>query len=112
MRAGLERHVQRGAAGGGAGTRERLGLGVGAPTRLRPAAPDDDTVLDDHSADRGIGPGTPEPTPAKRKGEPHEAAVVRAVSWFGDVQRVQLPATLRRPDTGYTKVCNPTERQC
>jgi hypothetical protein len=112
MRAGFERHVQRGAAGRVAGTRERLSLGVGAPTRLRPAAPDDDTVLDDHRTDRGIGPGTPEPTPAKRKREPHEATVVRVVSWFGDVQRVQLPATLRRPDTGYTKVRNPTERQC
>ena len=42
MRAGFERHVQRGAAGRVAGTRERLGLGVGAPARLRPAAPDDE----------------------------------------------------------------------
>src|SRR4051794_10963151 len=107
MRAGLERHVQRGAAGRVAGTRKRLGLGVGAATRLRPTAPDDDTVLDDHRADRGIGPGTPEPTPAKRKCEAHEAAVVRVVGWFGDAQRVQFPATLRRPDTGYTKCATP-----
>ena len=69
MRAGLERYIKRGATRRIAGTGERLGLGMGPPARLRPAAANDDSVLDEHRADCGIGPGAPEPVPAERKGE-------------------------------------------
>src|SRR5437764_13246126 len=48
---------------------------MGAPARLRPAAADNDAVLDDNSADGGIGPGAALPAPAKRQCQRHEALV-------------------------------------
>ena len=52
MRARLQRHIQRRAARGLAGPPDRLDFGMRPPTRLGPAAADDDAVFDDHRADR------------------------------------------------------------
>ena len=48
------------------GAPQRLDLGMRPATRLGPAATDDDAILDDHGADRRIGPGAPEPAAAER----------------------------------------------
>ena len=69
MRARLERDVERRAARRLAGAAQRLDFGMRPPAGLRPAAADDDAVLDDHRADRGIGPGAAEPAPAKRQAQ-------------------------------------------
>src|SRR5882724_8771918 len=71
----LQRHVERGATGGLAGMRKRHDFGVRPAACLRPAAPDDDTVLDHHRADGGIGPGAALPAPAERQCQLHEALV-------------------------------------
>src|SRR5579883_137405 len=71
MRAGLERHVERGAARRLAGPRQRLHLSVGTAACLRPAAADDDAVLDQHRADGRIGPGVPQTTPPECKRKLH-----------------------------------------
>ena len=63
MRARLQRHIERGAARGFAGLLQRLGLGVGTATRLRPAAADDDTIFHHDRTDGGIGPGAALPAP-------------------------------------------------
>ena len=78
MRARLQRNVERRAARRRAGPAQRLDLGMGPAPGLGPAAADDDAVLDDHGADRGIGPCTAEPAPAEGKRERHEAPIVRA----------------------------------
>ena len=75
MRARLQRHIERGAARGLAGARQRLRLGVGPAAGLRPAAADNDAVLDHDRADGGIGPGAALPAPAERQRELHEALV-------------------------------------
>src|SRR4051812_29689723 len=67
VRAGFERHIERRALGRLAGALQRLGLGMGAAARLRPAAADDDAVLDDDRADGRIGPGTAKPAAAERQ---------------------------------------------
>src|ERR1700687_2711048 len=67
MRAGLQRHVERGAARGLAGALERLGLRAEAPAGLRPYATYDVAVLDNDSADGGIRPGPPLPAPTPRQ---------------------------------------------
>ena len=67
MRARLQRHIERGAARGLAGARQRLGLGMGPAAGLGPAAADDDAVLDHDRADGGIGPGAALPAPAERQ---------------------------------------------
>ena len=79
MRARLERHVHRGALRRLLGAAQRLDLGMRAAAGLRPAAADDDAILDDHRADRRIGPGVAEPAPAERERQRHEARVVRGV---------------------------------
>src|SRR6202790_3551150 len=71
----LKRHVERGAAGGLAGMRKRHRFGMRPSAGLRPAAPDNDAVLDHHGADGGIGPGAALPAPAKRQRQLHEALV-------------------------------------
>ena len=80
VRAGLERHVEGGAAGRAAGAPERLGLGMRTAAGLRPAASDDHRAIGlpphHHGADGGVGPGAPEPAPAERQGQLHEAKVV------------------------------------
>ena len=76
VRAGLQRDVQRGAARRRAGAPQCLDLGMGPATSLRPAAADNDAVLDDHRADGGVRPGPPQPAPAERKRQRHEAHVV------------------------------------
>ncbi len=75
MRARLQRHIERGAPRGLAGALQRFGLGMGTAACLRPAAADDDSVLDHDRADGGIGPGTPQPAPAERQRKLHEALV-------------------------------------
>ena len=77
---GSKRHVEGGAAGRGAGARQRLRLRMGAAAGLRPAAPDDHRTIalraHHHGADRGVGPGAPEPAAAEPQGERHEMKVV------------------------------------
>src|ERR1043166_926866 len=80
MRAWLERDVHRRALGGLLGALERLDLGMGAAAVLRPAARKDDAVLDDHGADRRIGPGVAEATPAEIERQRHVARVVSGSS--------------------------------
>ncbi len=79
MRARLERHVERCALRGLAGALQRLGLGVRPPARLGPAATDDDAVLDDHRADRRIGPGPAEPAAAECQRKLHETPIVPGI---------------------------------
>ncbi len=83
MRAWLERHVERRALGVLAGALERLGLGMRPAAGLRPAAADDDAVLDHHGADRGIGPGPAEPAAAERQRKLHEAVIERRIGGRG-----------------------------
>ena len=76
MRARLERDVKRRAARRLAGAAQRLDLRMRPPAGLRPAAADNDAVLDDHRADRRIGPGAAEPAPAERERQRHEAGIL------------------------------------
>src|SRR6185503_9423282 len=65
---------------------ERLGFGMRPSARLRPAAAEDDAVLDDDGADRGIGPGAAEPTPAESERQLHEPLIQRRIAlccWRG-----------------------------
>src|SRR6202012_3911775 len=62
MRAWLKRDVERRPLGILPGPLQRFGLGMGTPAGLRPAAAEDDAVLDDNGADRRIGSGTVEAT--------------------------------------------------
>ena len=80
MRAGLERDVERRAACRRAGAAQRLDFGVRPAARLGPAAADNVAVLDDHGADRRIGPGAAEPAPSEAKRKRHEAPVRRCRS--------------------------------
>src|SRR5665647_687559 len=75
MRARLQRHIERGAPGGLAGAAERLRLGMGTAACLRPAAAQNDAVLDHDGADGGIGPSAAQPAPAERQRQRHEALV-------------------------------------
>ncbi len=75
MRARLQRHIERGAAGGFAGAAQRLRLGVGAAAGLGPATADNDAVPDHDRADGGIGPGAALPAPSERQRKRHEALV-------------------------------------
>src|SRR3569833_100785 len=45
------------------------------PARLRPAAADDDAILDHHRADRRIGPGPAQPASAQRQRKLHKTAI-------------------------------------
>ena len=82
MRTGLQRHIERGAARGFTGTSQRLGLGMRPSAGLRPATADDDAILDDDGTDGRVRPGAPQPTPAERQRELHEA-LVRRFGLFG-----------------------------
>ena len=93
MRAWLQRHIKRGAARGLAGALERLRLGMGTAARLRPAAPDDDAVLDHDRADGGIGPGAALPAPPERQRKLHEALV-------GGFRRPRIFARTGLPECG------------
>ena len=73
--AGFERDIRAGAPCGGAGAAQRLGLGVGAPARLRPAAPHDSAVARQHAADGGVRPDAAEAARGKRQRRVHPAAV-------------------------------------
>src|SRR6202051_2441342 len=48
---------------------------MGTAARLRPAAPEDDTVLDHDGADGGIGPGASQPPLSGRQRKLHGAPV-------------------------------------
>jgi hypothetical protein len=76
MGAGLERDVRRGPAHGVARAPEGLGLGMGAPARLGPAAPDHPALAHEHAAHGGIGPGAAEAARGQRQRGPHVAEVV------------------------------------
>ncbi len=73
MRAGFERDVERRTARGLACPAQRLDLGMRPAAGLGPAAADNHAILDDHRADRRIGPGAAKPAPAERKRQRHEA---------------------------------------
>ena len=101
VRARLERHVERRPARGGAGAARaprsrRAAVRPAASSRARrsPAHP---IVSHDHRTDRRIGPGAPEPAPAERQRERHEAGVIRAPRWFDVAHRVQLQLISARP---------------
>ena len=78
MRARLERHVERGAAGRLAGAarapRSRHAAGRRACVQPRPTMT---PLFDDHRADGRIGPGAPEPAPAQGERQRHEADILR-----------------------------------
>jgi hypothetical protein len=76
VRAGFERHIERGAARHRAGAPQRLDLGMRSASGLGPAAADDFAVLDDHRADRGIRPSPAKPASAQHKRQRHKSAVV------------------------------------
>ncbi len=77
MRTGLERHIKRGAARRRSGLCERDRLRMRTATRLGPAAPDNDAVLDDDRADSRVRPGASEAAPAERQRQVHKAAIRR-----------------------------------
>src|SRR5579864_6565579 len=76
MRARLERDIERRAARRIAGATQRLYFGMWAPARLRPTAPDDGAVFDDHGAYCRVRPGAAERAPAQRQGQVHETEVI------------------------------------
>src|SRR3954469_14691176 len=75
MRARLQRHIQRRAAGGLAGARKRLRLGVGPAACLGPSTADNNAIADHDRADRWIGPGAALPASAERQCQLHEALI-------------------------------------
>src|ERR1700761_4342319 len=75
MRAWLQGHIKRGAAGGLPGAPQRLGLGMGPAAGLGPAAADDHAVLDQHRAYGGVGPGPALPATSQRQRQLHESQV-------------------------------------
>ena len=93
MRARLQRHIERGAARGLAGARQRLRLGMRPAAGLGPAAADNDAVLDHDRADGGIGPGAALPAPAERQRQLHEALV-------GGLRRPWISARTDLPECG------------
>src|SRR5262249_53472190 len=65
-----------------AGAAQGLGLSMGTPARLRPAAADNDglaVMAHHHGAHSRIRPGIAEAAPAQREGERHEALVEKGV---------------------------------
>src|SRR6185312_8368668 len=85
-----QRDVHRGAVRGALGALERLDLGMGPAAILRPAAADDDAVLDDDGADRRVRRGAAEATAAEIEREAHEAEVVSVCSRLGRHSRTVL----------------------
>ena len=77
VRAGLERHIDRGAAGAGTGAPDRLGLGVRTAAGLGPAARDDlaRRLVGDRGPDRRIGRGGSEPALGHAQRDPHHVGV-------------------------------------
>src|SRR5208282_1827905 len=91
MRAGLECDVKRRPACRGAGTAQCLDLGMRAPAWLGPATADDDAVLDDDRADRGIGPSAAEPAPAEGERERHEPPIFHRRVHFSAISAASSP---------------------
>src|SRR4051812_10731601 len=79
MRAGLQRHVERGAASGRAGAPQCSGRGMRPSPRLRPPPSDNDRSAPPpapyNRPDRGIGPGAAEAAATKRERQLHEAMI-------------------------------------
>src|SRR6516165_6436307 len=75
MRARLQRHIDRGAARGLAGLRQRHRLGMWTAAGLRPSSPDDDAVFHDDRSDGRVRPGPPQTAPTEGERELHEAPV-------------------------------------
>src|ERR1700730_7862678 len=75
MRARLKNRSERGHARGLTGSLQSLRLGAGTAARLRPAAANNDTVLDHDRADGGIGPGAALPAPSERQRQRHKALI-------------------------------------
>ena len=75
MGARFERDIGCGALRGLARLAQGLGLCVRTATRLSPATADDPAVLDDQTADGGIGRDPAEPSGGKRQCGLHEAAI-------------------------------------
>ena len=97
MRAGLQRDVQRRAAGGLTGTAQRFDLGMRTAAILGPAPADDHAILDQHRADRGVGRGAPLAAPAERQRQLHEAAI-GGIAGFGLLFGSELLADLLLQD--------------
>jgi hypothetical protein len=79
MRAGLERDIERRPARGGTGAAHRLGLGVGPPAGLSPAAAHNHPIFHDDRPHGRVRPGAAEAAAAERERERHEAGVFRAI---------------------------------
>jgi hypothetical protein len=75
MRAGLQRHHERGAARAIAGRAQRVDFGVG-PAELGVESLGDDLVaLEQHGADEGIRRYAPPTPPREVQGAPHRGAL-------------------------------------
>src|SRR4029077_4872266 len=77
MRAWLKRHIHGGALRRFFGTAQCLDFSMRSAAPLGPAATDNDAVLDDQRADRGVRPGVTKIAPPERKCELHVALGVR-----------------------------------
>lgn len=75
MAARFERHVKRRARRCSTGLLQGNCFGVWSPTRLRVATADDDTVLDEQSADGRIGRNLPPAAPGMIKRRRHETYI-------------------------------------
>src|SRR5205823_6247507 len=75
MRTRLQRDVDGGALRRRSGARQGIRLGMRPATWLRPAAADDDAVVDDNGADGRIWPSLAECAAPERQRKLHEAPV-------------------------------------
>ncbi len=83
MGTGLKRDIGRGAARQIAGPCQRFGLGMGPPTCLCPAAPDNPwrlacVLAHNKTANRRIGRNLPQTTRSEVQSQFHEARIVRS----------------------------------
>ena len=79
MAARLQRDIGGGAASSLTGIGKRLGFGMGTAAGLCPTPADDDTVLDDDTADSGIRPDIAEAAAPEGQCGLHETAVGHGV---------------------------------
>jgi hypothetical protein len=81
MAAGLEADIGSPISGSVARPAERLGLAMRSPARLRPAAPNDPTLVDDDATDRRVWPDSAEPTERQSERCSHCVLVQAPAIW-------------------------------